>query len=218
MEIPTGFNRTWKAPVVAIIALSLLPLLNAKKPQDVEPQWLTAEQAFDTSHNGNAPDPDASKKVVLDASYEEAFHAATMAVTQAQWEIDKQDKAAGVLLAHRVTEESLDRVYLSHSHTTEFADEALYTQPKRHIYFYRVRLNEVSAKQTEIALEVKVQGDCTEHCLTSMILPSTKPFCKEYTERRGELRMGTSLSAKDRQDVSQFVIMVRNNLIAAGVQ
>jgi len=103
MEIPKGFSyRTWKAPVVAVIALSLLPLLNAKKPQDVEPQWLTTEQAFDTSHNGNAPDSDTTKKVVLDASYEEAFHAATMAVTQAQWEIDKQDKAAGVLLAHRV--------------------------------------------------------------------------------------------------------------------
>jgi len=191
-------------------------LLNAKtKDEDIE--WLTSEQAFDPSHNGNAPDPDVIKKVVFDASYEEVFHAASNAVTQAMWEIDKQDKAAGVLFAHRVVNEPITKYYPVVNKKCGVQLYASLCLPKVHKYFYRVKTNELSAKQTEVVLESKLQGYCDLHCSAPFGLAG-RPWCNEYKQSCGELRAGISLKANDQPEISQFVVLLRNNLIAAGGQ
>lgn len=208
-----SIHRVAKALVVAIIALSLLSLLPAKTKQD-DIQWMTSEEAFDTSHNGNVPDPEAIKKVVIDASYEEVFHAASNAVTQSMWEIDKQDKTAGILLAHRIAEEPITKNYSFKDNRCTAPAFATLCSPVKHLYFYRVKTNELSAKQTEVVLEGKVQGDCTPRC--SPVFGIGKTWCNDYKESCRELRTGTWLKANDQQEISQFVALLRNNLIAAG--
>jgi len=191
-------------------------LLNAKtKDEDIE--WMTSEQAFDPSHNGNAPDPDSIKKVVFDASYEEVFRAASISVAQAMWEIDKQDKAAGVLFAHRVVSEPITKNYPSVNNRCTNELYAKLCLPKEHKYFYRVKTNELSAKQTEVVVESKLQGYCDLHCTAPFGLAG-RPWCNEYKQSCGELRAGISLKANDQPEISQFVVLLRNNLIAAGGQ
>src|SRR5208337_590042 len=197
-----------------LLSSSVTLLLNAKT-QDNDIQWMTSEEAFDPSHNGNGPDPDAIKRVVIDASYEEVFHAASMAVTQAMWEVDKQDKTAGVLLAHRITDEPFSKKFsLDHPQASAPAWASLCSTPTKHLYFYRVKTNELSAKQTEVVLEGKLQGYCNLHCST--VFGVGKSFCRDYKENCGELRMGIWLKANDQPEMSQFVVLLRNNLIAAG--
>jgi hypothetical protein len=191
-----------------LMLFSVALLLNAKT-QDKDIRWMTSEEAFDPSHNGNGPDPDAIKKVVIDAPYEEVFHAASVAVTQAMWEIDKQDKTAGVLLAHRIADEPFSKLF-----SGEQMQDWRYTTPKKHLYFYRVKTNELSAKQTEVVLEGKVQGYCDLVCTS--LLGMDKKFCRDYKENCRELRMGIWLKAIDQPEMSQFVVLLRNNLIAAG--
>jgi hypothetical protein len=209
--------RVAKALVVAFIALSLLSSLPAKTKQDGI-QWMTSEEAFDTSHNGSVPGPEAIKKVVIDASYEEVFHAASNAATQSMWEIDKQDKTAGVLFAHRIAEEPITKNYsFEDNRCTAPAWVSLCT-PVKHLYFYRVKMNELSAKQTEVVLEGKVQGDCIPFCSPVSLFGAKlgKTWCNDYKESCGELRTGKWLKANDQQEISQFVALLRNNLIAAG--
>jgi hypothetical protein len=205
--------RVAKALVIAVIALSLLPLLPAKtRHEDI--QWMTSEEAFNPSHNGNSPDPDAVKKVVIDSSYEEVFHAASVAVTQAMWEIDKQDKTAGVLLAHRIAEEPITKNYRFRDNRCTAPAFTSLCMPEKHMYFYRVKINELSAKQTQVVLEGKVQGYCISSC--TPILGMAKTWCNDYKESCRELRAGKGLNANDQQEISQFVVLLRNNLIAAG--
>jgi hypothetical protein len=209
--------RVAKTLVVAVIALSLLPLLPAKTKQD-DIQWMTSEEAFETSHNGSVPGPEAIKKVVIDASYEEVFHAASNAVTQSMWEIDKQDKTAGVLLAHRIVEEPITKNYkFEDNRCTAPAWVSLCT-PEKHLYFYRVKMNELNAKQTEVVIEGKVQGYCILACTPVNLFGAKlgKTWCSDYKESCGELRTGAWLKVNDQQEMSQFVALLRNNLIAAG--
>lgn len=183
--------------VVAVIAFSLLPLLDAQTGQK-HTFWMTSEEAFDPSHEGgepgpNVPPPDRIKKVVLDASYEEVFHAASNAVTQAMWEIDKQDKATSVLLAHRIVD------------------------PKRH-EFLRLKINELSAKQTEVVLDAKAQAIIIP-CKTSIFLGKKgNDTCKWTQETSRQNGKGVWMDANNVAGVSQFVVLLRNNLIATGVQ
>jgi len=200
-----------------LMLCSVALLLNAKAKDKDDVQWMTSEEAFDPSHNGNAPDSCSIKKVVIDASYEEVFHAASMAVTQAMWEIDKQDKAAGVLFAHRVVNEPITKYYPVVNKKCGVQLYASLCLPKEHQYFYRVKTNELSAKQTEVVVESKLQGYCDLHCTAPFGLAG-RPWCNEYKQSCGELRAGISLKANDQPEISQFVVLLRNNLIAAGGQ
>jgi len=200
---------------VAVCLLSFLMLcsvallLNAKTKDKDDVQWLTSEEAFDSSHNGNPPDSGSIRKVVIDASYEEAFHAASVAATQAMWDVDKQDKTAGVLLAHRITDEPpfSEKFWRDHNRIVDKTGT-------KHLYFYRVKTNELSAKQTEVVVEGKVQGYC--NLPLKPFFGMGKSFAEDYNKNCGELRAGMWLNANDQLEVSQFVVLLRNNLIAAG--
>jgi len=195
-----------------LMLCSVALLLNAKTKEKDDVQWMTSEEAFDSSHNGNPPDSGMIRKVVIDASYEEAFHAASVAATQAMWDVDKQDKTAGVLLAHRIVDEPLGKVFPDGPQ-----GGTRYGVPGRHLYFYRMKANELSAKQTELVLGGRAQGYCG--LLGSPPTLSVKAYKSEwaeYNQKCGELRAGMWLNANDQPEISQFVVLLRNNLIAAG--
>jgi len=184
-----SMGRVAKALVVATIALSSLPLLAAQVK-------MTSEQAFDPSFPQYVPSPDpttTTKKVALDASYEEVFHAASNAVTQSMWELDKQDKTAGVLFAH---------MYQQDQHMER--------------YFFHVMIKELSAKQTEVALEGRLQ-ETLMPCPKSIWLKGNSG-CKAINENSRRYALGIWLPAETNPQLSQFVVLLRNNLIAAGVQ
>ena len=203
--------RLFRSGIVVYLLLFLMLcsvalLLNAKtKDKEQDFHWMTSEEAFDPSHNGNPPDPNSIKKVVIDASYEEVFHAASNAATQAMWEIDKQDKTGGLLFAHRIVDEPWSKII------PQWGEGP----PGKHQYFYRVKTNELSAKQTEVVLESKVQGNC-RGCAAPLGLG--RSHCKAVEQDCGELRAGMWLNANDQEEISQFVVLLRNNLIAAGGQ
>jgi hypothetical protein len=160
---------------------------------------MTAEEAFDPSHTSDGPPPNWIKKVVLDASYEEVFRAASIAATQAQWDVEKQDKHAGIVLAKRLVESEAVPVSWGSERTT-------------HAHFYRISVTELAGKQTEVAIVGKVQAYCViQHGLTGLHAGKDNENCQK-------LAAGMWQSVAESPEVSQFVVFLRNNLIAAGAQ
>lgn len=217
--------RSRKALYISLFLLlcSVALLLSAKtnnKPRVEDLQWLTSVEAFDASHNGTVSDAGLIKKVVINASYEEVFHAASNSVPQAMWEIDKEDKSGGVLYAHRIVKESISSVYkFEDDRCTAPAWQWLCT-PEKHLYFYRVKINELGAKQTEVVIEGKLQGFCDMRCNPLNLFGAKlgKNWCEDYRDKCNEMRTGTWVNVNDQTEVSQFVVMLHNNLIAIGGQ
>jgi hypothetical protein len=184
--------------------LCAVPLsLDASQKEALTGRVMTAEEAFDPSHTTGGPPADSIKKVVFDASYEEVFRAASIAATQAQWEIEKQDKHAGIVLAKRLVD-------------NEPIGVSWGTERSTHVHFYRISVTELGAKQTEVAIVAKVQAHCSlmKHRLLG---PSRDKIDKDNDYCR-KLAAGMWQGVAGSAEVSQFVVFLRNNLIAAGAQ
>jgi hypothetical protein len=182
------------------LMLGAVPLsLNASpKQRTLTSHLMTAQEAFDPSHTSDGPPPGWIRKVVLDASYEEVFRAASIAATQAQWDVEKQDKQAGIVLARRLVKSEPVAV----SWGSEYAP---------HAHFYRISVTELAAKQTEVAIVAKVQALCVvQHGLFGIGAGKDNENCRKLSAGKWE--------GADSPEVSQFIVLLRNNLIAAGAQ
>jgi hypothetical protein len=194
---------------VAMYLLSFLMLgavslsLDASQEEALTGRLMTAEEAFDPSHTSGGPPADWIKKVVLDASYEEVFRAASIAATQAQWEIEKQDKHAGIVLAKRLVE-------------GEAVPISWGTEQSTHAHFYRITVTELAAKQTEIAIVAKVQAHCSLQ--KHRLLGPSRDKIEKDNEYCRKLAAGMWRSVAGSAEVSQFMVFLRNNLLAAGAQ
>jgi hypothetical protein len=180
-----------------------LPSLNAQSKNQLRYNPLTAQEALDPAHTSDPASRAWMKKVMFDASYEEVFRAATTAATQTQWEIEKQDKHAGIVFAKRLAKETIP--IAGRMETTVVS------------HLFRVTVTELGAKETEVVIAAKTQWFCIpgKHYLLS---PLSKDQIKEDNERCQKFREGMWEGATGLPEVSQFVVFLRNNLIVAGVQ
>jgi hypothetical protein len=163
----------------------------------------------DMASPASAP-PESIKKSTFEAPYEDVYRAATIAASQAQFNIESSDKSKGLILAERI------------ALTGKVGDNAV-TQTK---FFYAITVKELGPKVTEVAISSKAQTKCRytspgTHVVTTifsfgiwlLFIPAIVALdnqCKEAAEIHWDATMSL-------EQLTQFMTFTRNNLIAAGV-
>jgi hypothetical protein len=187
--------------------LLLLPILFISACTTTRPdRFLTVNEMFGTEAKPPAGMSDAVKKNVFEASYAEVFRAATVSASQAQFNVESDDRKKGRILATRTV-----------------MQQPIGTSPNmptQHVFFFDISLKELGPKKTEISIAAKVQGRCMSEstallgCLTLGILV---PWSMDRNERCENLSAGIWAAGDYAagQDIGNFLTFVRNNLIAA---
>jgi hypothetical protein len=192
-------KRIKAASSLGLVTL-LLAACAAMTPEERPARFMTVDDAFGSSAQSNEPPQgsEAIKKTVFNASYEEVFRAVSTSTAQAQFEIQTEDKRAGLILATRDVQ------------MLWFQQGGVHGTVTPHLYFYAIRLKELGPKRTEVTIVSKVQGKC-------FIIHD--PFPNKMDEYCPRLSAGMWSEGyhNDAQHLGQFMIFVRNNLLAAGV-
>jgi hypothetical protein len=135
------------------------------------------------------------KKAVFEVPYEDVFRAASLSASQAQFNIEEERKADGLILATRTVQERPPR------------DAAPGNQrPHQRNYYYAIVVKEKGPKSTEVVIMAKAQGKCLADPLGS---PAQ---CRAYA-----IPHWAAGHDNPTQDLGQFMTFLRNNLIAAGL-
>ncbi len=140
---------------------------------------------------------DSFKKMVFQAPFEDVFRAASISVSQSQFSLEEERKAEGVILATRIVEAlpPQDRPIAPGNQ-----------RPHQRNYYYAIVVKERGPKTTEVIIAAKAQGKCLIDPL------SNTSACKAYSIPH----WATGHDAAT-QDLNQFMIFLRNNLIQAGL-
>ena len=169
---------------------------------DLLPKVHSAEEAFAESAHGVQPPQGspAAKSAVFEASFEQVYRAASVSTSQALFEVEKEDTRTGRIFAKRIVE----REPISVSWGTETAT---------HTYFYLITVKELAPKRSEVAILARVTAPCRLSHSYDRIAASAEKLQAD-DDRCRALAAGTWAGGAEPQ-LSQFMILVRNNLIAA---
>jgi hypothetical protein len=137
---------------------------------------------------------DSYKKLVFNAPYADVFRLVEVAVTQAGQNIEFSDKSKGLILAETVV--------------GAFQHQWRYGHSAEGRFFYAITLKELGSKTTEVTIFVKAQVRCVNHRLPVI--------SRQCTEEMSVPHWASDKDA-DNQGLSQLINMIRNNLIAAGL-
>jgi hypothetical protein len=140
---------------------------------------------------------DSFKKMLFQAPYEDVFRAASVSASQAQFSVEEEKKAEGVILATRTAKEQPPQIYPM---------SPVNQQPHQRNYYYAILVKEKGPKSTEVVIMAKVQGKC----LTELLI--SPAVCKAYATPHWASGHDNAM-----QDLNQFIVFLRNNLIAAGL-
>jgi len=191
------------------LALLLLTACAVDARRALTAQPMSPDEAFASLGHGDEPPDAAMKKAIFNASYEEVFRAASASTSQAQFEIGREDKHHGLILAKR---------YVKYQGITV----SWGTESTSFTYFYAIRLKELGAKSTEVTISAKKQvQSCVLYDLDKigpamrLLSPPTDQVEKDNEYCRRLLAGMWSMDSET--ELSQFMIFVRNNLLAAGV-
>jgi len=168
----------------------------------LQPQVHTAEEAFAESSRDVQP-PQGSpavKSAVFDASFEQVYRAASVSTSQALFELEKEDARAGRIFAKRIAEHEAIPVSWGTESTT-------------HTYFYKITVKELAPKKSEVTILARVTATCAlSHSIDRMMSTAEKLEADDNHCRA--LSAGT-WAGNAQPQLSQFMVLVRNNLIAA---
>ena len=195
-------SRNW----IIILTLALGVGLGgcATGPSVLPDTFSNVIQAYDDGAYLNPPaniPADSSKRVTLPVSFEDAYRATIVSLTQAQMSIESEDKARGVVLAQQILQS-----VPGFQPTNNFNNQR--SQERR--YFFAIVLKEKEAELTEIIAYARVQGRCY-FTAQSFGLPNDKENCQKYAAVHWAEGVDSA-----QNNLSQFIILLRNNLIAAG--
>ena len=147
---------------------------------------------------------ESMRKSVFNAPYQDVFRAASISVSQAQWFLQKEDKAGGAILATRILQ-----IQPPPGISTCPAGGGYNLHPTQRNFYYAVLINEKGPKSTEVSVFVKAQGRCFH---TTRCFGHSEYICDEYASLHWATVRDNALP-----DLTQFLTFVRNNLIAAGL-
>jgi hypothetical protein len=148
---------------------------------------------------------DSTIQKVFNAPYEDVFRAAIVSASQTQWLVEVQDKANGVILAMRVLQ------IMPPPDTADCQNNAgANRRPSQRNSYYAVVIKEKGPKSIEVTAVAKAQGRC-EHKLC-WGAPSANAVCERYASLHWATGHDNALS-----ELTQFMVFISNNLIAAGV-
>ena len=176
----------------------------ASGPSVLPTSFSTVMQAFSGGDHLNPPPnmpSDARKNTTVPVTYEDAYRAAVVSLTQAQIDIENENKAEGVVLAQQIVQ-----VVPGFQPTNNFNNQ----RSLERRYFYAIVLQEKGAELTQITAYAKVQGRCY-FAPATFGLPSDKVSCQHYSTVHWASGVDSA-----QEHLSQFMIFLRNNLIAAG--
>lgn len=187
-------------------------LIGCSMGRIVPERFMTVDQAFDPAGGYTPPaeNPDAMKKSIFNVPFEDVYRAVEVSMSQAQFNVESENKAGGVILATRTVEMPIG-IYYSDMST-----------PYRHTFFYAASVKELGPRKTEVTIAAKVQGQCgvgNKAAITLMTMGVTAGSVGTWEENCFKLAGGMWVAGKYHQDkeFGQFLTFVRNNLIAAGV-
>jgi len=171
-------------------------------------RFVTIKEAYPTSESVQPPSQvssDTFKKAVFEAPYEDVFRFAQVAASQAQLNIEGTDKANGVILATRVAK----------TFTPDGERESR--------YHYGIIVKETGPKTTEVTISTKKQTSCSKlhegtagflTCISfGLLAPLAIVDAVKCTEEKASLQWTTD----SLPEINQFLTLIRNNLIAAGL-
>ncbi len=154
---------------------------------------------------------EAAKTNVLEAPYEDVFRAASVAASQAQFNVEHVQKSRGLILASRPVK------MRPHGTSADYPE----WQITDHAYFYAVSVRELGPKRTEVRISAKVQGRCGMWSAGMYVMTGGlgTAYFNEQNARCRELSSGMWAigSHNTAQEMGQFLTFLRNNLLAAGM-
>lgn len=163
------------------------------------------------SVNWQDAEPDAVRRTLLAAPFADVQRAAMVAASQAQFNIEQEDKRGGVLLATRDVRGEWNPG--NHNSVTNIR------------YSYLIVVREAGPRSTEVRIGAKVQADCTPYSGIGRTVFAVTTLGISEATGMGEgnarcQRMADGTWAKgqggSQQEMGQFMNFLRNNLIAAG--
>lgn len=196
-----------------LLGLALSACMSAPSLQPK--QFMTLRQAFPDPATRMPPTtlPDAAVFSAFDASFEDVFRLASVSASQAQFHVEEQYKSEGLILASRSV------LMRPHGTAAEKAQPSWASTP--HLYFYAISIRELGPKQTEVRLAAKVQGKCGlwPASLKFASLGIGVPMMNQENAHCEELSKGmwATDAHTSAAEMKQFLIFLRNNLLAAGL-
>jgi hypothetical protein len=185
---------------VATVLLSGCPSVIQHPPQG---RLSSVEEVFDKVNPGAEADqaPAGSKRSnTFAASYQEVFRAVVVGASQNQINIESENRARGLVLGTRAIQTIPPVPRCPNS-------EQLNGRALPLKYFYVISVREKGPKTTEVVAALKAQGTCWSACLESVDLHQ----CKAYSVPH----WATPPENPD-ETLTQLMVFIRNNLIAAG--
>jgi hypothetical protein len=191
--------------------LALAGLLGACAPMQQNTLQEHARTAFPDLPGvvtGQGVPSTAMKVADYAVSYDDAFRAANISVSQAQLNVEEVDKKKGQILA-----------------TREAQQMGSNGRPIETRYFYAISVTELGAKRSRVRIVAKVQAPCfaynsaqrlmydvgsfgTTELVNAAVFPVFKD-CKEYQQ--------PNWPHATPPELGQFQVFVRSNLLAAGL-
>jgi len=157
---------------------------------------------------GNGVPNSATKVADYAVSYDDAFRAANVSVSQAQLNVEEVEKGKGSILATREAQQAGGD-----------------GQPRVTRYFYAISVTELDGKHSRVRIVVKVQAPCYAYSPVQRLLYDVGSF--GATEAVNATVAPVFANCKDQEqpnwppatppELAQFQVFVRNNLLAAGL-
>lgn len=207
----SGLSSVVRPRAGAMGGLALAVLLGGCAPMQQNTLRDYASEAFpDLSGvaDGQGVPNTATKVADYPVSYDDAFRAANMSVSQAQLNVEKVDARKGTILA-----------------TREAQQVGGDGRPVETRYFYAISVTELGAKRSRIRIVAKMQAPCYAYSpaqrlmydvgslgATELINATLAPVfqdCKEHEQ--------PNWPRATLQELGNFQVFVRNNLLAAGL-
>jgi len=145
------------------------------------------------------------KKNLFNAPYEDVYRAVSVSISQAQMNVEEEDKSKGIILAVR-TIQALPPLYVGN--TCDSAGSRGNTRPQPRNYYYAIMVVEKGPKSTEVTAISKAQGRCNN----GFCLGDAGAGCDTYSSVHWSTIEENSLP-----ELTQLMTFIRNNLIQAGL-
>lgn len=167
-------------------------------------RFSTTEEAFASLKPADQiPPPDSVKKGVFRAPFEDVWRAASISASQAQLNVEIENKAKGVIFATR----TIQAAPFPTVPTCQFS-QPYNGVPQQRNYYYAIVLKEQEAKSTEVTVLALAQGRCITGACAGFV---DGEECRKYSSIHWATGLENSMT-----ELNQVLIFIRNNLIAAG--
>ncbi len=196
-------SKQWLPITFLILAVGFSGCVTG--PSMLPNSFSSVDQVFTTGVQFTSPTnipTDSRKRLTVPINFEDAYRATLVSLAQAQLNIESENKDDGVVFAQQVVQ-AVPGFQPANNFNNQRSLERR--------YFFAIVLKEKGPESTEITAFAKVQGRCYFVSLTYG-LPSDKAACQRYADVHWAEGIDSA-----QESLSQFMILLRNNLLAAGL-